>query len=393
MDLEDYRAFSAEDFVVDEYFRELVSGKFEPHYSLAQFKQELPEKTAEIDMALNIIKALQGKHQVYAESEKTELWEKIVGVSERSRGRTVKFQIFRYAAAVLLIIGLGAAAMYFSQEKSAIVEVAGNMQISGSDVSLVLADGEQINIGTEESKIQYSGSGTSISVNDTTRLKQDNRTGGFNQIIVPYGKRSSVVLSDGTKVWINSGSKLVYAPIFEGDDREVFLEGEAYFDVATNPNKPFFVRTDEFRIKVLGTKFNVKAYDDDNVYSTVLVEGSISMKINGGFFSREVLLAPNEISTLIKDSDKFQIGKVENAGVYKSWVHGYLEFEKDSLNDVLKRISRYYNIEIEVKTKDKTKIVSGKLDLKAEPERILNGLAWISGTEVTKIGSKYIISE
>lgn len=393
MDLEDYRAFSAEDFVVDEYFRELVAGKFEPHYSLTQFKQELPEKTEEIDMALNIIKALQGKDQVYSESQKTELWEKIISAPEKDRGRTVKFQIFRYAAAVLLMIGVGAGAMYFSQGRSAIEEVAGSMQISGNDVSLVLADGEQINIGSEESKIQYSGSGSSISVNDTTRLKQENYNGGFNRIIVPYGRRSSVVLSDGTKVWINSGSKLIYAPVFEGNSREVFLEGEAYFEVAANADKPFYVRTDDFRIKVLGTKFNVKAYKDDNAYNTVLVEGKISMKANGGLFSREVLLSPNEISTLMKDQDKFRIGKVENAEAYISWIHGYLEFEKDNLGDVLKRISRYYNIEIEVKTKDKTNIVSGKLDLKAEPERILNGLALISKTQVIKVGNKYVISE
>jgi ferric-dicitrate binding protein FerR (iron transport regulator) len=212
-------------------------------------------------------------------------------------------------------------------------------------------------------------------------------------MIVPFGKRSSMELSDGTKVWLNSGSKLVYTPVFKGEIREVFLEGEAYFEVAKNADKPFYVRTVAFKIKVLGTKFNVKAYSDDNQSNTVLSEGKVSMKLNDQLFSKEVILSPYQKSTLLRNSDTFQISKVDDISKYTSWIYGYLEFDRENLADVLKSISRYYNINIELKLGDKPKIISGKLDLKTEHERMLNGLARLSNTRYTKKEGKYLFFE
>jgi hypothetical protein len=389
MDIERYKTFSAEDFILDQNFVGLVTEKFDPQNSIEQIKEKFPQKSREIDLAVNVVKALQSSEEEQSDTQILELWRQIV----RKQGRQIRLRILKYAAAVFLAIGIGSSALYVHHKQTSIENFASSGKISGNEATLILADGKKIDIGGNKSVIQYTGDGTSVSVNDTTRVEQENIANSFNQMIVPFGKRSSMELSDGTKVWLNSGSKLVYATAFKGKTREVFLEGEAYFEVAKDAAKPFYVKTDAFRIMVLGTKFDVKAYKDDNEYNTVLVEGKVSMKVNNQLFSKEVFLSPYEKSTILKDHDNFQITQVKDVNICTSWIYGYLEFEKENLADVLKSISRFYNISIEVKTGNQLKKVSGKLDLKTEPERILNGLARLSNTQFIKKDGKYVFYE
>jgi len=390
MNFDNYKTFTAQDFIFDEHFREILAGKWEPNYSIAALKKDLPEKSVEIDLAVNMIKDLNVTVFENSDTRKSELWGKVV----TKRSREIRLNLLRYTAVVFLVIGSGFFTLHLSQNKSAIDQFASSQKIPlGKEVSLVMSDGEQIDINNKESRIQYNRLGTSILVDDTIRLEQNNNTNGFNQMIVPYGKRSYLLLSDGTQVWINSGSRLVYAPQFTGDTREVFLEGEAYFEVAKDASKPFYVRTDAFTINVLGTKFNVKAYKDDMEYTTVLVEGKVSMKVQDQFFSKDVILAPNQKLTLMKGQDDFQRSNVDETGLYTNWIYGYLEFKNANLSDVLKSIQRYYNIDIELNTRDQSSIVSGKLDLKSEPDRVLTGLGLLSHTKIIKSDNKYVVFE
>ena len=390
MNFDNYKTFTAQDFIFDEHFREILAGKWEPNYSIAALKKDLPEKSVEIDLAVNMIKDLNVTVFENSDTRKSELWGKVV----TKRSREIRLNLLRYTALVFLVIGSGFFTLHLSQNKSAIDQFASSQKIPlGKEVSLVMSDGEQIDINNKESRIQYNRLGTSILVDDTIRLEQNNNTNGFNQMIVPYGKRSYLLLSDGTQVWINSGSRLVYAPQFTGDTREVFLEGEAYFEVAKDASKPFYVRTDAFTINVLGTKFNVKAYKDDMEYTTVLVEGKVSMKVQDQFFSKDVILAPNQKLTLMKGQDDFQRSNVDETGLYTNWIYGYLEFKNANLSDVLKSIQRYYNIDIELNTRDQSSIVSGKLDLKSEPDRVLTGLGLLSHTKIIKSDNKYVVFE
>jgi len=390
MNFDNYKTFTAQDFIFDEHFREILAGKSEPNYSIAALKEALPEKSVEIDLAVNMIKDLNVTVFENSDTRKSELWGKVV----TKRSREIRLNLLRYTAVVFLVIGSGFFTLHLSQNKSAIDQFASSQKIPlGKEVSLVMSDGEQIDINNKESRIQYNRLGTSILVDDTIRLEQNNNTNGFNQMIVPYGKRSYLLLSDGTQVWINSGSRLVYAPQFTGDTREVFLEGEAYFEVAKDASKPFYVRTDAFTINVLGTKFNVKAYKDDMEYTTVLVEGKVSMRVQDQFFSKDVILAPNQKLTLMKGQDDFQRSNVDETGLYTNWIYGYLEFKNANLSNVLKSIQRYYNIDIELNTRDQSSIVSGKLDLKSEPDRVLTGLGLLSHTKIIKSDNKYVVFE
>lgn len=390
MNFENYKTFTANDFVFDDHFREILAGKLEPNYSLAQLKEDLPEKKKEIDLAVNMIKGFNVAVYENSDTRKSELWGKVV----TRRSREIRVNFLRYTAVVFFVIGSGFFSIYLTQNKSPIDKFASSQNFTlGKEVSLVMSDGEQIDINNKESKIEYNRLGTSILVDDTIRLEQNNKSNGFNQMIVPYGKRSYLLLSDGTQVWINSGSRLVYAPQFTGDTREVFLEGEAYFEVAKDASKPFYVRTDAFTINVLGTKFNVKAYKDDNEYTTVLVEGKVSMKVQDQFFSKGVILVPNQKLTLMKGQDDFQRSYVDDTGFYTNWIYGYFEFKNANLSDVLKSIQRYYNIDIELNTENKSSTVSGKLDLKSDPDRILKGLGLLSHTKIIKSDNKYVVFE
>jgi ferric-dicitrate binding protein FerR (iron transport regulator) len=208
-------------------------------------------------------------------------------------------------------------------------------------------------------------------------------------MIVPYGKRSTIILSDGTKVALNSGSTLIFPPAFSGDAREVQLIGEGFFDVTHNKEKPFYVQTDAFKMKVYGTKFNIQAYKQDNASSVILVEGKVSIKNNHDSKANEVFLAPNQRGTVVDGSNNVQIENVDNIEMYTSWTEGYLTFSDEDITRLIKQISRYYNVDIEITTTKNLDKIYGKLDLKDDLEKVLDGISFISNTKYRKNGNKY----
>ena len=143
-------------------------------------------------------------------------------------------------------------------------------------------------------------------------------------------------------------------------------------------------------MKVYGTKFNVKAYQQDHDYNIVLVEGKVSMNLNEDLHAQEVFLAPSQKASISKGDEKFVITTVENTDAYTAWVNGYLTFTNEEVTDVLKRVSRYYNVAIEPELPENIEKIYGKLDLKDDLERVLDGIAFISKTKYKKLDNKYV---
>ncbi|VAW11211.1 Putative anti-sigma factor [hydrothermal vent metagenome] len=177
----------------------------------------------------------------------------------------------------------------------------------------------------------------------------------YNTINVPYGKRFRVVLSDGTHIHLNSGTSIRYPVKFiNGKDRDVFITGEAYFDVAKDKDHPFIVHADKMNIRVLGTKFNVSHYSENKSINTVLVEGSVELYVDEG----ENVNTNN--STLLKPGHKAQWGKsnrsveIENVDtrIYTAWVEGKLIFRNTSFRQIRKTLERQYNVRIRNSNKD-----------------------------------------
>ena len=166
----------------------------------------------------------------------------------------------------------------------------------------------------------------------------------YNQLEVPCGQQAKLTLSDGTKIWLNSKSKLIYPDHFSGNLREVFLDGEGYFEVTHNEKNPFIVRTSTLKVKVLGTSFNVASYNNDNDMKLTLEKGSVSMLDPTS--NEEVLkVKPNEMATFSKIDHQLTVKKVEK-DLYSSWRNGQFKFRKLSFEEISKRLSRNYNVTI-----------------------------------------------
>jgi hypothetical protein len=390
MNFNNYKLFDTEDFILDENFIKLAKGYSVDGNTLDQLKDHLPGKSKEISLATEILKGLTTKKADLNYERKTILLNRIFQIRETQ----YRLVFLRFAASILLLIGLGISTHFIFRGQSDIEDFASSTNVSSKNAELILADGKRIEIESKQSKIEYAANGSTVSLNDTAKLEQSQSVLGksFNQVIVPFGKRSNILLSDGSRVWLNSGSRLVYPPVFKDKSREVFLEGEAYFEVAKNNSKPFYVRTDAFKIKVLGTKFSVQAFKNEKEFNAVLLEGKVRLTTNSKMFTKEYELAPNQKATL-SEEDNINITSIENAENYISWIYGFLNFDNEDILSLAKKISRYYNIEIDVTKINVRSKFSGKLDLKENPERILDGLSKIFNVKYGKQENKFVFYE
>ncbi len=379
--------YSTDDFILDDDFRKIVLGP-DASKKIDELLDAYPGKKQDIALAAKIVRTLQveGFHQEI--ERKRELWQQII---DKQR-KTIRLTWLRYAASFLLLICLGSAAFYWANRMST-VETLTVADTPHSDAVLILSDGEKITISSRESKLQYSTDGTEVLVSDSAESRRKVSGMGNNQLIVPYGRSSFVTLSEGTKVWLNAGSRLVFPSRFTGDVREVSLEGEAYFEVASVNDQPFIVKTNAFQMRVYGTAFNVRAYDQDNEYNVVLVEGKVGMSTNTRRFTNEIFLAPYQKASLNKENKQLEVSNLENVEMYTAWMDGYLIFSDSEISNVLNRIARHYNIVIESRLPDNFERIYGKLDLKNDVDRVLNGIAFITQTKYEKTGDTYVFTE
>ncbi|MFY9154335.1 MAG: FecR domain-containing protein [Prolixibacteraceae bacterium] len=376
--MEKYSEFGASDFLNDEYFlRWLSDPTREDHTYWNEFLKKYPHKKEEIKEATLVFRLLHSREEKLDMNETYEIWNRIQKESKTSK-RAVFLKFMRYAAIWLLVFLSGGVTYYFyqSNEKQYEFQLAETPAISTEKAMIVLADGSQVPLDNQMSNISYSTNGQRLVVNDDTISQPSgNEKELINKIIVPYGNKSMILLSDGTRVWLNAGSQLIYPSVFLGKTRQVMLVGEAYFDVSKNPDKPFLVRTTELNVKVLGTKFDISAYPEDKLVQTILEEGKVSLHYPGkGILKREyfIEMSPNQLVELDRTTGEAKSHTVD-VSKYISWKEGMLEFEKVDLVRALKQVERYYNVKISLTDPlIGSYKLSGKLDLKDEPEQVLN---------------------
>ncbi|MDO5977306.1 FecR family protein [Flavivirga spongiicola] len=245
------------------------------------------------------------------------------------------------------------------------------------NVKLLLNGNQDIEIDDENSSIAYSSTGQEIKIGNEKSVNQDiikDKNIVFNTLIVPYGKRSEIRLADGSKVWLNSGSKLIFPVSFIGKTREVYIEGEGIFEVAHDKNHPFIVKTSNHEIEVLGTVFNVSNYADDNAVNTVLQSGSVQISFkNNSFFNskKSIKITPGTIAIYNKANKSLNTNE-EDIEKYFSWREGIFIFKNDPLHIIMKKIARYYNIEIVINDASlANETFSGHLDVKDHVENVI----------------------
>lgn len=313
--------------------------------------------------------------------------------SLRVYNRMRNLRRFTYAVAAC-VVSLILLTLYIQKGKDATGEdffsngnfIVGN-ELESADILLVTGDQTTTFQGNVDIEIEE---------NKTARVRSEQAAEAeisieqhaTNKLIVPYGKRSEILLSDGTRAWLNSGSTLEFPSAFSGKRREVFLSGEMYIEVAPMKDKSFVVHTPGYNVKVYGTKFNVSAYSG-TPSNVVLVEGRVSLQTAE---REELFLSPKEQAVFSETIGTFDTREVDIRS-FISWKEGYLTFADTPVTDALKQIERYYNLSFNLDNNVSFKglTCTGKIILSDNLDNVMTALSLISGTEYKRENNRIYI--
>ncbi|MEG2276966.1 MAG: DUF4974 domain-containing protein [Odoribacter sp.] len=272
-------------------------------------------------------------------------------IAQYKRQRRVRLQriVFKSVAMVVLLFSLGGGLLYLAHFKQIeTTVVADRLPVSEKNAILVLGNGEKMILKETDPVMEKKQAGAVLNIvgkslsycqmPDTTV-----QTTEYNKLSIPRGGEYCLTLADGTGVWLNSESSLHYPVTFTGEKRIVYLEGEAYFKVAKNAQMPFVVVAGGTETEVLGTEFNLRAYPDETVISTTLVEGSVLLRDTKK--NHPIVLLPGEQGNVVKTNGLISKHPVDSY-LYTAWKDGRLVFRSSRMEELLKELSRWYDVEV-----------------------------------------------
>ncbi len=301
---------------------------------------------------------LLGKLDLYERFDKERAWSQLE--EELFATKVVKMDTrkwLRYAATLLLPLLLSGALFYYftMQPKDSLAQIDEVIEPGVQKATLVLSEGELIDLTSESapktmvqglSKIDNRGKSLAYNAKEEALDEESDEPVSsliFNELITPRGGRYQVALADGSKVTLNADSKLRFPVAFTDTTRAVYLQGEAYFEVA-HDSKPFIVSSGSMEVQVLGTSFNVSDYQNEDNAATTLVEGSVKLRAR----TDEQFLVPGEQGIYAKVHSSLTVEQVET-DLYTAWVRGMTEFENEDLESLMRRLARWYNFDFEFK--------------------------------------------
>ena len=348
---------------------------------------ENPEESDQLMELKERLIELRFSNETLDKSEKNELKTLItLKLNKELKGnkrRLILNTLMKYAAVALIFAAIGGLVVYYNLGQVNIYQEFARQTIqipnSVQGPVLITSTGQNVNLKKSCSTVDYSKKGVVVLNNDSALSTTEDVLNTMNQLVIPYGNQSRIVLSDNTVIWLNAGSRLVYPSQFTGKTREVLLFGEGYFEVAKNAEKPFIVKTSNLDIRVLGTKFNISTYAEDNVIQTVLKEGSVAVRRNGaGLFEKDIIMKPNQMISFDKTTNLTKSQEVD-VNYYTLWTKGLISFEDIDFARVIKKLERFYNIRITFSDSQKEIIrISGKLDLKRSRKEVMEYLEKVS---------------
>ncbi|MFC2137760.1 FecR domain-containing protein, partial [Bacteroidota bacterium] len=339
---------------------------------------------------------IKNKIDFYNKLDKQKAWNNLSQqLDEKEKIKNINFpKILKYAAVLIpLLIGGYILVNYNNSFIEEEITIAETIPPGTQKATLTTSTNEKIELGKTEKKRIFNFKKATVTDTSHTLTYQniDKETKkeveiAYNTLETPRGGEYTLILSDGTRVFLNAETKLVFPEIFIENTREVTLEGEAYFEVAKLDSKPFIVKTKKYDVKVYGTVFNVSAYENDINIHTTLVEGSVGINLN----NEEIRLIPGEQINYNKEDDEISKKKVDTY-VYTAWKEGKFVFEQESLENILNRLSRWYNTEVHFETeKLKNYHFSGTLNRYDNIDEILDMIALTTNIEF-KISDNMIL--
>lgn len=276
------------------------------------------------------------------------------------------------AASILLLLSVGA--YLFINTKSTQQTAASTEILPGKDGAiLTLADGTQILLDTIKSGVvALQGGATAKIVNGTLIYDGNSEEAVYNIMTTPKGRRFHLIMPDGTEAWLNSASSIQFPTAFTGNERKVSVTGEVYFEVAKNKKMPFHLNVNnQAEIEVLGTHFNVKAYENEPVINTTLLEGSIAIRLKDdkkGTVGKQSILKPGQQAKIIVGENTLQVNVAKNGAAQKAegkdaqqgltvvnntdidkvmaWKNNVFDFNDIAFTDAMLQLERWYNIEV-----------------------------------------------
>jgi transmembrane sensor len=273
-------------------------------------------------------------------------------------GRKPVWPRIAVAASIILCLSVAAFLMLHKPIQRQIVlsqPSKNDLAPGGNKAILTLSTGKQIVLtGAHNGKLAQQGDAAITKTADGQIVygmgdKSSAAEVSYNTTRTPRGGQFQVVLTDGTKVWLNAASSITYPTAFTGTDREVEITGEVYFEVAHNASKPFRVKSNGQIVEVLGTHFNINAYEDEPVVTTTLFEGSV--KINKGTAS--ALLKPGQQALVAEKENSLNIKITDNVDLDQAlaWKNGKFYFTNTDIEEVMRQVARWYDVDIEYKGK------------------------------------------
>ena len=317
----------------------------EEQAELTRWRDESPENERlfqEICKEENIKQNMQKRQTFHAEDG----WEGVQRKIQRHRFRHRILNICKDAAIFIFPVAIATVAIYKSgNEPQPLSQVEEQIVPGGKKAVLILDNGEAIDLKSTSGVELKEKDGTVIQVDSTVLNYQQApaRTSeklAYNKVNVPRGGEYQLMLSDGSKVQLNSMSSIRFPVQFAQDCRLVELEGEAYFEVSKT-GQPFIVQTKGMKIEVLGTTFNISAYANEE-YQTTLVSGSVKVQTENG---SNRILKPSEQACITPGSNQINVRNVDTA-FYTSWIHGKINFKDQRLDDIMKTLARWYDMDV-----------------------------------------------
>jgi hypothetical protein len=307
-----------------------------------------------------------------------------------SRSFRMRSGFVRYAAIALLFFVIGS--LFMDQlrrnQETTTVEESLLVKSAALNTMVYLADGSQREIGCSRATIDFSFPGYLIINSDSIKIGMIASVNPKNLVVVPYGKRARVKLYDRSIVNLSAGSRIILPVQFASEARSAYLVGEAFFDIVKDPERPFFVETSSSMIKVLGTSFNVCAYSDHPELAAFLQEGKIRFRSTEDFwFSGWLDLKPGDQVTLNKKTKQINVTQGDQQ-YYQLWKEGIIQFNNETVHDLLIRVGQYYNITLKVADhRADGRRIKGKLDLNADRDEIFKYIENITDEKIIKINA------
>jgi len=261
--------------------------------------------------------------------------------------------LYRFVAACFILLVITFCYHWIANNKATESNMMADMQDIPPGMAgaiLTLADGSQVALDSIKNGVVALQGGAIAKVVNGALVYEGNATEPmYNTISTPNGRCFRLALSDGTQVWLNAGSSIRYPTVFAGNERRVEITGEAYFEVVKNKMKPFRLSVNNREeVEVLGTHFNINAYDNEDAITTTLIEGAIKVGGLPSEMGKQVMLKPGQQAQVGGSVNGVEIKVINNADMAKvmAWKNGVFDFQEASLAEVMRQLERWYDIEV-----------------------------------------------